>query len=207
MGNKEFYGRGEEFTVNTLKPMTVVTQFLTTDGTDEGDLSEIRRFYVQDGNIIHSPASTILSNNADSITDEFCAENKELFENINDFGEKGGNAGMGESLDRRHVLALSLWDDVEVNMLWLDSAYPLDKPVDDPGIKRGDCPGGETSTPEYVRENFPDAGVTFQNAAIGEIGSTLQKSPTPSPTRGPCGLCTSQPGKNQPECNGQDETR
>ena len=74
MGNKEFYGRGEEFTVNTLKPMTVVTQFLTTDGTDEGDLSEIRRFYVQDGNIIHSPASTILSNNADSITDEFCAE-------------------------------------------------------------------------------------------------------------------------------------
>ena len=110
MGNKEFYGRGEEFTVNTLKPMTVVTQFLTTDGTDEGDLSEIRRFYVQDGNIIHSPASTILSNNADSITDEFCAEKKELFENINDFGEKGGNAGMGESLDRRHVLALSLWD-------------------------------------------------------------------------------------------------
>jgi len=207
MGNKEFYGRGEEFTVNTLKPMTVVTQFLTTDGTDEGDLSEIRRFYVQDGNIIHSPASTILSNNADSITDEFCADKKELFENINDFGEKGGNAGMGESLDRGHVLALSLWDDVEVNMLWLDSAYPLDKPVDDPGIKRGDCLGGETSTPEYVRENFPDAGVTFQNAAIGEIGSTLQKSPTPSPTRGPCGLCTSQPGKNQPECNGQDETR
>jgi len=191
MGNKEFYGRGEEFTVNTLKPMTVVTQFLTTDGTDEGDLSEIRRFYVQDGNIIHSPASTILSNNADSITDEFCADKKELFENINDFYEKGGNDGMGESLDRGHVLALSLWDDVDVNMMWLDSAWPRDKPVDDPGIKRGDCPGGETSTPEYVRENFPDAGVTFQNAAIGEIGSTWPSaSPTSAPTEtAPCCSC------------------
>ena len=29
--------------------MTVVTQFLTDDGTDNGDLIEIRRFYVQDG--------------------------------------------------------------------------------------------------------------------------------------------------------------
>merc|ERR1712008_343553 len=115
----------------------------------------------------------------------------ELFEDVNDFMAKGGNAGMGESLDRGHVLALSLWDDVEVNMLWLDSAYPLDKPVDDPGIKRGDCPGGETSTPEYVRENFPDAGVTFQNAAIGEIGSTWPSaSPTSAPTEtAPCCSC------------------
>merc|ERR1711862_821972 len=43
MGNTDFYGRGPEYAVNTLKPMTVVTQFLTTDGTDSGDLSEIRR--------------------------------------------------------------------------------------------------------------------------------------------------------------------
>lgn len=28
-----------------------------------------------------------------------------------------------------------------VDRLWLDSAYPLDKPDTDPGIKRGDCPG------------------------------------------------------------------
>ena len=60
MGNPNFYGRGDQYTVNTLKPMTVVTQFITDDGTDEGDLVEIKRFYVQDGNIIHSPKSTIL---------------------------------------------------------------------------------------------------------------------------------------------------
>merc|ERR1712125_62071 len=62
MGNENFYGPGSEYTVDTTKPMTVVTQFLTTDGTDDGDLSEIRRFYIQDGNVIHSPPSTILGN-------------------------------------------------------------------------------------------------------------------------------------------------
>merc|ERR1712183_562230 len=178
MGNTNFYGRGPEYAVNTLKPMTVVTQFLTTDGTDSGDLSEIRRFYVQDDMVIHSPPSTILgADDTDSITDGFC--------DAKDYQEHGGMKGMGESLDRGHVMIFSLWDDVEVNMLWLDSAFPLDKPETDPGIKRGDCPGGVQSTPTYLRENFPNGYVTFQNAAVGEIGSTVTLPPTPSPTKSP----------------------
>ena len=214
MGNTNFYGRGPEFTINTLRPMTVVTQFITNDGTDSGDLSEIRRLYVQDGNIIDSPSSTILgTNNADSITDKFCDDKKNLFNDVNDFQEKGGMRGMGESLDRGHVMVFSLWDDVEVNMLWLDSAYPLKEPTDKPGIKRGACPGGENSTPTFLRENFPDAYVTFKNAAVGEIGSTYgpvtptspspnpptttprpnQRPPTSPPVKGPCGSgCCSQ---------------
>eukprot|EP00957_Ditylum_brightwellii_P208149 15356060-Ditylum_brightwellii.AAC.1 len=75
--------------------MTVVTQFLTTDGTDNGDLSEIRRFYVQDGVIIDSPSSTILgADDTDSITDDFCDAKKVLFEDINDHKEKGGLKSM-----------------------------------------------------------------------------------------------------------------
>ena len=31
------------------------------------------------------------------------------------------------SLDRGHVLVMSLWDDYSVNMLWLDSDYPPDR--------------------------------------------------------------------------------
>jgi len=81
-------------------------------------------------------------------------------------------------------MIFSLWDDVEVNMLWLDSAFPLDKPVTDPGIKRGDCPGGQTSTPPYLRETYPNGGVIFKNAAVGEIGSTYD-SPAPLPTARP----------------------
>lgn len=82
-------------------------------------------------------------------------------------------------------MIFSLWDDVEVNMLWLDSAYPLDKSTTDPGIKRGDYPGGETSTPTYLRGKYPNGGVVFKNAAVGEIGSTYV-SPTPEiPTNKP----------------------
>jgi cellulose 1,4-beta-cellobiosidase len=187
MGNEDFYGRGDHYAVNTLKPMTVVTQFLTNDGTDTGDFSEMRRLYIQDGKIVHSPPSTILGpgKESDSITDQFCDDKKDLFGDVNDYQEHGGMKGMGESLDRGHAMIFSLWDDVEVNMLWLDSAYPLDKSTTDPGIKRGDCPGGETSTPTYLRGKYPNGGVVFKNAAVGEIGSTYV-SPTPeTPTNKP----------------------
>merc|ERR1712176_1312744 len=121
MGNRMFFGRGSEFEVNTLKPITVVTQFLTTDGTDDGELSEMRRFYVQDGKVVHSPKSTILGrNDTDSITDKFCHAKKSLFGDVNDYAKKGGSEAMGDSLDRGHVMAVSLCDDVEVNMLVLD---------------------------------------------------------------------------------------
>jgi len=197
MGNTDFYGRGEEYPVNTLKPMTVVTQFLTTDGTDSGDLSEIRRFYVQDGNVVHSPPSTILGpgKDTDSITDQFCDDKKDLFGDVKDYQEHGGMKGMGESLDRGHVMIFSLWDDVEVNMLWLDAAYPLNRPETDPGIKRGDCPGGVSSTPTYLRDTYPSGGVVFKNAAVGEIGSTYQPpAPTP-PTATPAPI-------SSPQCDG-----
>mmetsp|Transcript_15610 Transcript_15610/g.18001 ORF Transcript_15610/g.18001 Transcript_15610/m.18001 type:complete len:634 (+) Transcript_15610:1313-3214(+) len=187
MGNTNFYGRGEEYAVNTLKPMTLVTQFLTDDGTDSGDLSEIRRYYVQDGKVVHSPPSTILGpgKDTDSITDDFCDDKKDLFGDVKDYQKHGGMKGMGESLDRGHVMIFSLWDDVEVNMLWLDSAYPLNRPESDPGIKRGGCPGGVTSTPTYLRDTHPNGGVIFRNAAVGEIGSTYLLPPTSQPTSSP----------------------
>jgi len=95
-------------------------------------------------------------------------------------------------------------------MLWLDSAYPLDKPSTTPGVRRGNCPGGESSTPTYVRNKYPDGYVLFANAAIGEIGSTLLDSNGPFPTSPPPPCvdgCVSKPGQNTPECNGQTKAR
>ena len=46
---------------------------------------------------------------------------------------------MGESFKRGVVLVLSMWDDHEANMLWLDSDYPLDLDPNAPGVKRGPC--------------------------------------------------------------------
>jgi len=48
-GNKNFYGPGSNFQIDTTKPFSVVTQFITSDGTDNGDLVDVKRFYVQGG--------------------------------------------------------------------------------------------------------------------------------------------------------------
>ena len=53
-GVKDFYGRGSNYSVDTTKPFTVVTRFITTDGTVNGDLKEVRQLYVQDGKMIES---------------------------------------------------------------------------------------------------------------------------------------------------------
>lgn len=57
MGDTSFYGSGK--TVDTTKPFTIVTQFITADGTDTGSLSEIKRFYVQNGQTIPNSATSV----------------------------------------------------------------------------------------------------------------------------------------------------
>jgi len=61
MGNKEYYGT--DMTVDTSKPITVVTQFITADGTDTGTLKSIHRFYVQDGKVIPNSAGMLWLSN------------------------------------------------------------------------------------------------------------------------------------------------
>lgn len=48
VGLKDFYGPGK--TVDTNKPVTVVTRFHTVDKTDTGDLESITRTYYQKDN-------------------------------------------------------------------------------------------------------------------------------------------------------------
>ena len=54
LGDHEYYGPGSEFKIDTTKPFTVVTQFITDDGTENGELISVRRKYVQDGNVIEN---------------------------------------------------------------------------------------------------------------------------------------------------------
>ena len=92
----------------------------TYNGKDDGDLSEIRRFYVQDGKRIENPVVTVGDSTYDSITDNFCATQKSVFGDTDDFSAKGGLKNMGEAMDRGLVLVMSIWDDYDVQMLWLD---------------------------------------------------------------------------------------
>lgn len=74
MGNESFFGPNKM--VDTTKKMTVVTQFITDDGTDSGNFSEIKRFYVQNGNAIANAASNVDGVSGNSITSNLCTAQK-----------------------------------------------------------------------------------------------------------------------------------
>jgi len=172
-GVHNFFGPG--LTVDTKQKMTVVTQYITTDGTDGGDLGEIRRIYVQNGKVItNSKVSFPGIQSYDSVTDKYCTDTKQLFGDRNDFETKGGLKAMGKQMEQGMVLVMSLWDDHEVYMLWLDSDYPLNKPNSDPGISRGPC-ATSSGRPDDVENSAPNSVVKFSNIKFGTLGSTYPK--------------------------------
>lgn len=171
LGDKTFFGPGSNFTVDTGSKLTVVTQFVTSDNSTSGDLSDIRRIWVQNGKVIQSRSITVGGKQFNSVTDEFCNAQKTAFQDPNDYEKRGGHKTMSQALDKGMVLALSLWDDHAANMLWLDSNYPLNKSPDTPGVARGTC-ATTSGKPKDVEQQHPDAYVIYSNIKFGEIGST-----------------------------------
>ncbi|KAG8729171.1 Exoglucanase 1 [Ceratobasidium sp. 423] len=172
MGVKDYYGEGTGFTINTTKKITVVTQFITADGTATGALSEIRRIYVQDGIVIQNSKTNISGMSAyDSITEPFCTAQKTAFSDTNIFASKGGFTNMGKAFDTGMVLVMSIWDDHAANMLWLDSNYPVGADASQPGVARGTC-ATTSGVPSDVEANSPNASVTYSNIRFGDLGST-----------------------------------
>ncbi|KAK1149729.1 hypothetical protein N8T08_005283 [Aspergillus melleus] len=175
-GNKTFYGPG--LTVDTNSKVTVVTQFVTNTGTASGTLSEIRRFYVQNGKVIPNSQSTWSGVTGNSITSSYCSAQKSLFKDEGSFEQHGGLEGMSAGLAQGMVLVLSLWDDHHSNMLWLDSNYPTDAPSTNPGVARGTC-DISSGDPADVEANHPDAYVVYSNIKVGPLGSTFNSGSKP----------------------------
>ena len=50
-----------------------------------------------------------------------------VFNDTNSYEEVGGNRAMGNAMDRGMVLTMSILDDPDTYMLWLDSNFPPDK--------------------------------------------------------------------------------
>nr|BAF57468.1 putative glycosyl hydrolase family7 [uncultured symbiotic protist of Cryptocercus punctulatus] len=170
MGDKSFFGQGK--TVDSSKPVTVVTQFITDNNQDSGKLTEIRRKYVQGGKVIDNSKVNIAGITAGNpITDTFCDEAKKAFGDNNDFEKKGGLSALGTQLEAGFVLVLSLWDDHSVNMLWLDSTYPTNASPGALGVERGDC-AITSGVPADVESQSADASVTFSDIKFGPIDST-----------------------------------
>merc|ERR1719228_2039510 len=174
LGDHKYYGPGSEFKIDTTKPFTVVTQFITDDGTENGELISVRRKYVQDGNVIENSKvhwDGVDIEPYDEIGGDFCAEVKEVYGDYNHHDLLGGLKRMGDQMKNGMVLVMSLWDDHDANMLWLDSNYPLDKDPSEPGVNRGPCPE-DSGVPADVEAEYPDATVKYYNIRWGEIDST-----------------------------------
>ncbi|KAJ8518567.1 hypothetical protein ONZ45_g4390 [Pleurotus djamor] len=171
MGDRDFLGRGK--TIDTTQKVTVITQFITHNGQDNGDLVEIRRKYVQ-GNVVYenSFATFPTLSQYNSISDDFCVAQKTLFGDNHYYNTNGATTKMGQSIANGMVLIMSLWSDHAAHMLWLDSDYPLDKSPSEPGVSRGACPTS-SGDPADVERDHPNASVTFSNIKYGTLGSTF----------------------------------
>ncbi|KAH9147576.1 hypothetical protein AeRB84_008854 [Aphanomyces euteiches] len=187
LNNHTFYGPGSNFNVDSTKPVTVVTQFITDDGTDNGNLVEIKRFFVQNGKAIDNSAINWSGIDAtNSITDKVCNQAKTVFGDTNDHSKKGGLKAMGDALKKGVVLTMSLWVDYAANCLWLDSTYPTNKSPSVPGAARGTCPT-TSGVPADVLAQVPGATVKYGNIKVGALGTTTGgvKPPTTGPTSAP----------------------
>ncbi|KAG9400022.1 hypothetical protein AC1031_010943 [Aphanomyces cochlioides] len=181
MNNHTFYGPGSKFAVDSTKPVTVVTQFITGDNTANGNLVEVRRFYVQNGKKIDN--SVINWKGIDplnSLTDKVCSQAKSVFGDFDDHAKKGGLKAMGVALKAGVVLTMSLWTDHTAHCLWLDSTYPVDKNASLPGVGRGSCPI-TSGVPSEVESKYPNATVKYSNIRVGDLWTTTSVG-TPSPT-------------------------
>ncbi|KAI8814009.1 glycosyl hydrolase family 7-domain-containing protein [Cladochytrium replicatum] len=174
-GNKTIYG--PSLGVDTSKPFTVVTQFLTTYGTDSGDLSDIRRFYIQGGKVIAQSGSTYLElNGANWIAPGYCTAQKSFYGDTNDFAERWSE-GYGTGSRPLYGLVLSIWDDVTVNILGLDSvAFPKDGDPSNPDVARGSC-ATTPGEPKATCAANQDAYVQCSNIRCGDIGFTNSQDP------------------------------
>ncbi|KAK4154375.1 Exoglucanase 1 [Chaetomidium leptoderma] len=168
-GVKDFYGPGG--TVDTTKKFTVVTQFIKGSN---GELSEIKRFYVQNGNVIANPDSTIEGNPGNSITADFCKSQKTAFNDRDTFNDQGGMSQFSKGVAAPMVLVMSLWDDHYSNMLWLDSTYPTDASADEPGKGRGTC-DTTSGVPSEIESSQGSNSVIYSNIKFGPIGSTFKQ--------------------------------
>jgi cellulose 1,4-beta-cellobiosidase len=191
-GAHDFFGPGPQFALDSTKPMRVITQFITDDGTDTGKLTEMKRFYEQppgSGKRIYPSVPDYYtggSNNYTSISDDMCEVQMNNYSDRHDvFVKKGGVAGMGEAIGRGMSLVLSLWDDYDVGMIWLDATDPYPVPADSPwGALRGMCNQTEGDH-KNVEKYHQDAWVVFSDIRYGELGTTTGPS-DPNPSKPLC---------------------
>ena len=183
-GRINFYGPGIQFEVDTTKPFTVITQFISSNGKDDGDLIGMKQFFQQNG-------KTVLGGD---LTDAISATIKGKYSENNHFATLGGFKRMGESFKRGQVLVISLWDDSAVNMLWLDSTFPASSTAT--GAKRGPCDPSRGGI-WWLRQTYPNSQYTVSKLQVRALSTTNPApSPVPPPASNPAPSPVPPPASN-----------
>jgi len=167
---EDFYGPGSKYKVDSNKKFTIVTQFHESGGK----LTGVSQHYIQNGKKIEHPNYLHLGNTE---TDDFCAKKAKAMNDRDSFKEFGGMAAVEASLKAGVTLVLSLWDDIDVHMNWLDSVMDGDD-ASVLGQKRGNCDPSK-GDPETLREKHPTSHVSYTNFKVADI----KPSPSPTPRR------------------------
>jgi hypothetical protein len=112
-----------------------------------------------------------------SVCDEFCVVQKKAFDENHSFTEYRGFRQLGASLNKGHVLVLSLWDGHDVNMLWRNSVDATNS------NKEGSDPGpweSSSGAPIYPRNNGKRSAIDlcgFLHVRIGPSVSGMWPHP------------------------------
>lgn len=171
-GGEDYYGPNK--TIDTNHKFTVVTQFITDDGTSKGHLTEIRQYYMQKGGII-PPRSVRFPGigSFDSMTEDYCSILADSFPSLpsHEFQDKGGLESMGRSMGRGMVLVMSLWTDDVTNTLGSISKVPATRKSSLNEFNQRLC-SWDSRARTFIQKHHRGAMVKFSNLKIGPIGST-----------------------------------
>jgi len=161
-GDNLFGGGGS---IDTTKPFTVVTRFLTDDGSDTGELFGIQRFFVQDGRIIDNVAD---DSGGAAVTEAYCMAQMATSGGRQRRGSEMWNGqslhSLGEALDRGMVMVLALEDESGGPELTAAGTHLVPCPVD----------AGEPA----ARTAYPESSVRYWGFRHGPIGSTVEATVT-----------------------------
>jgi hypothetical protein len=146
-----FYGPSK--TIDTKKRFTVVTQFISDNGADGGNVKEVRRLWIQGGKLVQTPTRRIWNGTHNVETNVF---NDGTCTNYEQYASHGGDAAFSASFKRNAVMVMSLWTDG--SMAWLDEGG------------NGDCesPGGQ----DAIKKANLNSYVEFSNIRFGDIDTT-----------------------------------
>lgn len=77
---------------------------------------------------------------------------------------------MSDAIGRGLVLVMSIWDDGDSHMQWLDGTTPAGSTK--LGAARGSC-ASNTGIPSEVESQYPNSYVKYSNIRVGDIGSSF----------------------------------